>query len=197
MADLTEQLAYLKRIAEALEGGSHGVIELQPNDFCLATGAPLAVFADGNSAVPGLALVDSEALAVRWNNHATPDAILGSFLVPPDLDDDEDIEWYFFASKVGATVGDAVTWLMALYFQTVGALHDADANAGGTSTAMVGNAATKTEQVCELTTAAADVPAYPGRGTLTVKPTNGTLGTDDVCLFQVIGLYTKKAAEVA
>lgn len=157
-----------------------------------ADGDPLAKFADGASAVPGFNLADSEAFNIRWNNHATPAVILTQLGLPSDLDESKPIYLDFYASKVGATVGDAVTFLAAMYLSAVGALHDADANAGGTSSAMTGNAATKTIQKVSLTIAAADVPAGVFTATLTIKPTDGTLGTDDVCLHAVKLRYTRK-----
>lgn len=171
---------------------SLGIIRLGPADFVLATGAPLAVFADGASAVPGLSLTDSEVLCVRWNNNGTLDAILGSFHMPPDCDIASNMVAHFRASKTGATLADAVTFLVAAYNQVNGALHDADANYGGTSSAMTGDAAAKTVQDVTLTLLAANLAAHPASATITVKPTDGTLGTDDLCLEEVYILYKRK-----
>jgi hypothetical protein len=161
-------------------------------DFRLVAGTPLAAFADGASATPGYAVDDSEAPAIRWNNHATPTAVYASVPLPPDLDDAEDVVVKVLASKTGATIGDAVTFTLTAFMLTVGALRDADANAGGATGAMTGNAASKTVQAVSRTIAAADVPAAPGSLTLSMKPTDGTLGTDDVSVHSVWLEYTPK-----
>ena len=57
---------------------------------------------------------------------------------------------------------------------------------------MTGDAATKTMQEETLTIANADVPAVPCRMFLTVQPTDGTLGTDDVVLHSMWLEYTPK-----
>jgi hypothetical protein len=160
--------------------------------FVDADGDPLAKFADGASAVPGFNLANSKAFGIRWNNHATPDEILTSVAMPQDLDDTADVVLHVMASKTGATVGDAVTFTCTAFFQIVGALHDADANCGGVSSAMTGNATAKTSQEVTLTIAAADVPAAPCVLTLTIQPTDGTLGTDDVIVSGVWLEYKSK-----
>lgn len=170
---------------------AQGVIDLPPTAWCLATGGPLAAFADGASAVPGLDLTASEALSIRWNNNATLDAVATSFSVPPDMDITVNASAVIQAAKIGATAGDLPTFVVGAFNQVVGALYDADANFGGTSAAMT-NAATKTVQSVARTLALADLAAYPARVTLTLKPTDGTLGTDDLVVFGVRVLYTKK-----
>lgn len=170
---------------------TQGVIELPVSAFRLATGAPLAVFADGASAVPGTEYTASEAETIRWNNHATPNAVLTSRQMPPDLDITANATLVIHASKIGATGGDLPTFLVTAFNQVVGALHDADANFGGTSGAMT-NAATKTIQSVSLTLALANLAAFPARTTLTIKPTDGTLGTDDLVFHGAHILYTKK-----
>ncbi len=110
----------------------------------------------------------------------------------PDLDITANGTVTIYASKVGATVGDAVTFDVGLYNQVVGALHDADTNFGGTSGAMTGNATSKTVQAVTLTITAANWAASPAGVTLTLKPTDTTLGTDDLCLERVRITYKKK-----
>jgi hypothetical protein len=171
---------------------AQGHIDLMPCDFTLLTGAPLALFSAGASSVPGLALANSEAQAIRWNDNATLDGILSSFGVPPDLDTTANGTVTMYASKIGATLGDAVTFAVGLYNQVVGATHDADTDFGGTSGAMTGNAASKTVQAVTRTITAADWAASPAGVTLTLKPTDGTLGTDDLCLHRVRITYKKK-----
>ncbi len=158
----------------------------------VTSNTPLVAFANAADPTPGFSLDNSEAWGIRWNNHATPDPIVTSLMLPRDLDDAEDLVVRLYASKSGATVGDAVTWDVGAFFQTVGALHDADTNAGGASSAMDGDLTAKTVQECTRTIAAADVPAAPCVLTLTLQPTDGTLGTDDVTLHAVCIDYTRQ-----
>jgi hypothetical protein len=171
---------------------AQGHIDLTLKDFYLLTGAPLAIFAGGASTVPGSALVDSKAAAVRWNNDAAPGAVMVSFIVPPDMDITFNATLTIRASKVGATLGDAVTFAVGAFNQVVGALHDADADYGGTTSAMTGNTATKTIQAVTLTLALANLAASPASVTLTINPTAGTLGTDDLVMHSVRITYQKK-----
>ncbi len=171
---------------------AQGLIWLPPSAFYLATGAPLAVFASGASAVPGFSLTDSKVACVRWNNNATSNAILTSFVVPPDADITVDMMQHIRGSKTGATLGDASTFDVALFNHVDGALHDADSDFGGTSSAMTGNATAKTLQNVTRTLAAANLAAFPASVTMTLKPTDGTLGTDDLCFEGTYILYTKK-----
>jgi len=154
-------------------------------------GTVLADFADGDSTTPGWSAGD-EGFGIRWNNHANPDPISTSLPVPPDLDASADVIVHIAAAKVGATVGDAVTFTIEAFFNAVGAAYDADADCGGASSAMTGDATTKTVQEETLTIAAADVTAAPGVLTLTLQPTDGTLGTDDVIVLGVWLEYTRK-----
>lgn len=170
---------------------SFGFIDLPPQAFYLLTGAPLAVFADGASAVPGTALVDSKLFGIRWNNNGTLDAVMTSFQIPPDLDTTANATGFVHAAKIGATGGDLPTFALGLYNHVVGALYDADTNFGGNTGAMT-NAATKTLQSVSLTLALADLAAYPASATLTLKPTNGTLGTDDLVVAGARIVYKKK-----
>ena len=165
--------------------------------FHLAAGTPLAAFADGASATPGLALDNSEAAGVRWNNHANPAAIWGSLALPQDRAPDTDVIVHIVASKTGATVGDATTFDVGAFFHPVGALRDADATAGGASSAVTGNAATKTVQKVTRTIAAADIPDPASTDpcavlSLSLKPTDGTLGTDDITIHAVYLEYTRQ-----
>lgn len=189
-----EQVQVLSGIAainNSLES-SLGHIDLSPANFVLLTGAPLAAFANGASAVPGTAIVDSKLFAIRWNNNATLDGVLASFRMPEDCDIAANMIARVYASKTGATLADAPTFAIGAYNQVVGALHDADANFGGTTGAMTGDAAAKTEQAVSVTLALANLAASPAGVTLTVKPTDGTLGTDDLVMHGVRIYYTKK-----
>ncbi|MEO7329932.1 MAG: hypothetical protein ABI193_15245 [Minicystis sp.] len=148
----------------------------------VATGALLIVFADGASSVPGTQVANSKAAAVRWNNHATPAAILQTIAMPQDLDDTAAVTFHALVSKSGATLADATKLTVGAFEQTVAALHDADTDFGGDTSAVVGDATAKTVTEVTLTLAAADVHAAPSAMTFTIKPKAGTLGTDDLFL---------------
>jgi len=173
----------------------NGFIPVPIAGFHEADATILAVFADASSATPGYAVDNSEAPGIRWNNHANPDPVATVVPMPKDVDTNLDMTVYIAASKTGATVGDAVTWDVGVFFLTDGALHDADANAGETSSAMTGDATSKTVQVETATIDAADVPDLSSSSgaaiTLTVQPTDGTLGTDDVTMHAIWIEYTR------
>jgi hypothetical protein len=154
-------------------------------------GTALADFADGASSTPGWSAGD-EGFGIRWNNHANPDPISTSVPIPPDLDATADVIVHIMAAKIGATIGDAVTWTIEAFNNADAALYDADADFGGASSAMTGDAATKTCQEETLTLAAANVAGSPCVLTLTLQPTDGLLGTDDVILLGVWLEYTRK-----
>lgn len=154
-------------------------------------GTPLADFSDGDVTTPGWSAGD-EGFGIRWNNHATPDPISTSVPIPPDLNDSADVIVHVMAAKIGATVGDAVKWTIEAFNNVDGALYDADDDFGGDSSAMTGDAATKTCQEETLTLAAANVSASPCVLTLTLQPKDGTLGTDDVIVLGVWLEYTRK-----
>lgn len=157
-------------------------------------GDPIVKFVDGASAVPGFNLADSEALNLRWNNHATPNLVVGQVMLPPHLENGKHtITLEFLVSKTGATPGDATSLTCTAFLVAEGALHDSDANAGGVTGAVTPAAAAKTTKVLSLTIAAADVPDNARSMTFTFKPTDGTLGTDDLCVHDVRAVITRTA----
>jgi hypothetical protein len=148
-----------------------------------ATGAVLAVFANATGTTPGTQLTNSKAVTVRWNNDAAPGAIaVGGVIKPEDIDETAAITFVAHVSKTGATVGDATKLTVGAFENVVGALHDADTDFGGDTTAIVGNATAKTVQEVTLALAAADISSAKGSFTFTIKPKAGTLGTDDLVL---------------
>lgn len=173
-------------------------IALQWGDFEIAAGTPLAAFANGVSTTPGLAFDNSKASGVRWNNDAAPAAMYASVLLPRHRQPNSAVIVHVIASKSGATVGDATTFAINAWAQTTGALQDAATDAGGTTTAMTGNATAKTVQHLTLTIAGSSLPnavaGLPSVLTLGVKPTAGTLGTDDVTIHSVYLEYTETLA---
>ncbi len=169
---------------------SKGILHFPIGSFAEQDGTALADFADGASPTPGISAGD-ESFGIRWNNHANPDPVSCSVIIPPDIDTSANATMYILAAKVGATVGDAVTWLVQLFNNVDAALYDADTDYGGTSSAMTGDAATKTCQLESLTITAADLPASQGVMVMTIQPTDGTLGTDDVILLGCWIEYTR------
>jgi hypothetical protein len=76
------------------------------------------------------------------------------------------------------------------FFQTAAAAYDADADAGGTTTA-VSAVATKVVQEVTLTIAAADVPAGPCVLNISLVPT-AALDADDLNLHALWVTFTRK-----
>lgn len=169
------------------------IIPIPLTSFVDVAGTQLTTFADAEGAQPGLELTNSKALGIRWNDHAAPLAVMSQFVVPNDANVAANMTLKALASKIGATAGDATKFTVALYNQVAATLHDADANYGGNSSAMTGNAASKTVQQVTLTLALANLPAAGSNVTLTIKPKDGTLTDDDVCLHAVWIEYKGKA----
>ncbi len=173
-------------------GTGVGSIEI-PLYGILAAGTPMAAFADNASSNPGITLADSKAMGLRWNNAASQTAVFLRGLLPGDIDTSKDATVEVIASKTGATVGDATTFTIAAYNAAVGALYDADTNFGGATSAMTGDAAAKTVQKVTRTLTAADLGVAGEPFTLSIKPTDGTLGTDDVIVHGVRIVYRRKS----
>lgn len=148
----------------------------------IATGALLAVFADATGTTPGTQFTNSKTAGIRWNNDAAPGAIAVNVAMPQDLDDTANMTFHALVSKTGATVGDATALTIGAFEIVPAALHDADADFGGDTNAVVGNATAKTVTELIATFTAANVHAAPEAICLTIKPKAGTLGTDDLVL---------------
>lgn len=159
----------------------------------LAAGTPMAAFADNASSNPGVTLNNSKAMGIRWNNNASQTAVWTRFSLPYDVDTSKAATLVLTAAKTGATVGDATTFTVAAYNQATGAAEDADTNFGGATSAMTGDAAAKTVQQVTLTLAAADLGVPGDPVSLSFKPTDGTLGTDDVVLYGMTLQYRRKS----
>lgn len=173
------------------QGYAKGTIQIPLGSAVEADGTALADFADGASPTPGWSAGD-ESMGIRWNNHATPDPISVAFTMPQDVDTASAMTLNILAAKIGATVGDAVTWTVEAFNNVDAALYDADADFGGASSAMTGDAATKTCQLETLSLATGDLAAAGSQVVLTIQPTDGTLGTDDVILLGLSVAYTRK-----
>lgn len=185
----TEVEAALQEIYQHLKSAK-GVINI-PTPAFSAAGVAIAAFVDGASDVPGYC-VTPKGLGIRWNNHAAPLAVGAKVIVPPDADVTADMVLHILAAKTGATGSDATKFTVAAYNNDVGELYDADANFGGDTSAMTGDATAKTVQEVTLTLALANLTAYPAAIELTIKPKDGTLGTDDVIMLAQWIEYKKK-----
>lgn len=186
----------LAEIGQSLESAV-GVIPLPPPSTwsLLADGAPMAVWANGATTVPGTYCDGAKVGgAARWNNDAAPAAIVTSFEIPPDMDITVNAVAHFCVAKTGATnnAGNTTTITSIAANQVVGALYDADTNFGGASSALLPAATAKTIQDLTLTLALADLAAYPASVTLSAKPTAGTLDTDDLVFVSARIVYQKK-----
>lgn len=166
-----------------------GTIEIPLGTITDADG-DFTKFADGGA--DGMTIADSKAVCFRINNAGPPPQNLCSFAIPYDANVTADMTLNFMCSKSGATAGDATTITAALYNQVDGALHDADANYGGATSALVGDAAAKTIDVITLTLANANLPAAGSNVSMSFAPTNGTLGTDDLLIHRIWVTYTRK-----
>jgi hypothetical protein len=157
--------------------------EIPLGSFRLSTGASIAAFAD-NSA-DGFELYGSEALGLRWNDDGTA-VFVANVMLPSDLDPTADIVLSFLGCRVGSEDTTAAL-TVGIFFHPTGAAADADADAGGDTTAFDGATTVLTEET--LTIAAADVPAASTAMTITVTPT-AALDADDMILFGVRANYT-------
>lgn len=187
--DQTEVEAALQEIYQSLLTAK-GIINI-PMPNITDAGVALAAFSDGDSTVPGYC-VTAKGLGIRWNNHATPGAVGTKVMVPPDMDVTANAVLHILAAKVGATVGDATKFTVIAYNNVKAAAYDADSNFGGDTSAMTGDATTKHVQEVTLTLALANLAAYPAAMELTIKPKDGTLGTDDVIMLAAWIEYKKK-----
>lgn len=192
----TQVEAVLQEIGQSLETAV-GVIPLPPPATwsLLADGAPMAVWANGATSTPGT-WSDGAKIggAARWNNDATPAAIVTKFDVPPDMDITANAVVHFRVAKTGATnnAGNTTTITAIAANQVDGALYDADSDFGGVSSALLPAATAKTIQNLTLTLALANLAAYPASVTLSAKPTAGTLDTDDLVFLDAYVVYKKK-----
>lgn len=179
-------------LAEIMVGlkTAQGIIAI-PMPTITDAGVALAAFSNGDSTVPGFC-VTAKGLGIRWNNHATPGAVGTKVMVPPDADVTANMVLHILAAKTGATIGDATKFTVAAYNNDVGAAYDADSTFGGDTGAMTGDATAKDVQEVTLTLALANLTAYPAAIELTLKPKDGTLGTDDVIMLAQWIEYKKK-----
>jgi hypothetical protein len=168
-----------------------GVVDLPLSSFADADG-DFAKFA--NAGADGLTITDAKAMCLRFNNAANPPKMIGGFNIPYDCDVTANIDLKFLVSKVGATnnAGNTTTITVEAFNQVDGLLADADLDYGGATDAVVPDAASKTLDTLTRTLALANLPVAGSRVSLTIKPTDGTLDTDDFCIHQIKAVYTRK-----
>lgn len=170
---------------------TYGLINI-PMPHITDAGVALAAFADNSSPNPGFC-VTAKGMGIRWNNNATQSQpVATKVLVPFDANITANMVLNIVAAKTGATSGDATTFTVVAYNNGVAALYDADTNFGGVSGAMTGDATAKTVQKVTRTLSAADLAASGSAIELTITPTSGTLGTDDVILLAMYITFTRK-----
>jgi hypothetical protein len=135
--------------------------------------------------------IDPTAEGFGWRfNVASTAAIVLSHPIPADLDPDEDIVVHVQGYRVGAADPTAAVTVGA-FFRVSGAAFNADATAGGATTAFDGATNAITDET--VTLAAADVLAGPGSLLLTLVPT-AALDADDLVITEVYAEYTKLVA---
>ena len=185
----TEAEAALQEIYQSLLTAK-GIINI-PMPVITNAGVALAAFANADDPLPGFC-VTAEGLGIRWNNHGTPTPVGTKVIIPPDADITANMTLHILAAKTGATGADATKFAIEAFNNVVDALYDADADFGGDTDAMTGDATAKTVQHVTLTLALANLTAYPAAMELTLQPKDGTLGTDDVIMLASWIEYQKK-----
>lgn len=180
----------LESAVDALEADALSAQAMIPIPLTAWTdgGGPLVAFNDG--VANGLALVDSEALGIRFNPVGEDTSTLvTSVPIPADLDDAADLVLHVLAFRVGAA--DTTTVLTgSAFFQVPAAAHTADADAITADSAALDSATTVVKEVT-LTIAAADVPAAPASVTITLAPSSA-LDADDLVITSTWLEYTRK-----
>src|SRR5690606_25639713 len=129
----------------------------------------------------------AESLGPRWNDDGTTVFALAVDL-PPDLDDTEDITVNVMGYRVGSA-DDTAALTIGAFFRVNGAAFNADATAGGDTTAFDGATTVVTTET--LTILAADIPANPTSLLLTLTPT-AALDADDLVVLGVWLTGTRK-----
>lgn len=150
----------------------------------------LTTFGDGDSAVPGIVRDGTENLGIRWNNKATSNDIITQFSKPADMDTAKDAVLHIAAIRSATDATDLVTFAVVAFNASVGAASAADADYGGTTSAMIDDVLI---QDVSLTLAAADLEAANGAITISFSPTATIIATIDVTVVAVWIEYAKLA----
>jgi hypothetical protein len=151
----------------------------------LNSGAAIGAFADNTT--DGFSLVGSECHGIRWNNDtAARITLAGSFEMPADADDTAAVVMHFRGFRVGSADA-AMVGTVTAFAQVVGAAYDADANAGGSTTAFDGATTVVTDET--LSFAAGVLPAG-STVSFTFVP-SAALDGDDFVLSGIRVVYTR------
>lgn len=131
----------------------------------------------------------AESIGFRFNVASTAKIVLEAPL-PMDLDPAADIVVHVMGYRVGSADATAAVTVGA-FFRVAGAAFNADADAGGDTSAFDGATTVVTDET--VTLANADVPAAPCSLLLTLVPT-AALDADDLVITSVFATYTKLTA---
>lgn len=151
------------------------------------------IYASGEALVPFVADTDdgidptAESIGYRFNDDSTA-KIAASVILPNDLDDAAAVVVHVLGYRVGATDATAALTVGA-FFRVAGAAFNADADAGGDTTAFDGATTVVTEET--LSIAAGDVPPSPSSLLLTLVP-SAALDDDDLVVLEVWLEVTRK-----
>ena len=151
-----------------------------------STGAAIPAFGGGTA--DGFSLVGSECLGIRWNGTGGERAtVAGEAHIPADWDDAEAIVLHFEGFRVGDT-DDAMVGTVTLFAQEIGDAYNADADAGGSTTAFNGATTVITDET--LAVLAGVLPAG-SKVSFTFVP-DAALDGDDFVLTGIKFVGTRK-----
>jgi len=138
--------------------------------------------------------LDSGTLEIEWTDSAapggTPDPVYVNWMFPPDMNTGADLVLHFFGAVGGDPSTDTPTIQVVSRFLEIGSPHPSS-TITDTSEAFAGSADHSIEEkICTI--ASADVPAHPCAVTFAIKPSDGTIDTDDFHLYAIWIEYTRK-----
>jgi hypothetical protein len=150
------------------------------------TGAAIAPFVDNTT--DGYTAASTECQGIRWNNDTAPRiTVAGEFHVPATWNDLVAVVGHFQGFRVGAADAAMVLTVTA-FAQEVGDEFDADANAGGNTTAFDGATKVITDET--ITFAAGVLPA--GSKVSFTAVADAALDNDDFVLTGIRFVGTRK-----
>ena len=162
--------------------------EIPLGSLRLSSGAAIAAFADNTT--DGFEFVDSECLGIRWNDSGSSRiTVVGQVDIPADAADAAAVVLHAKGFRVGSADTTMVLTVTA-FAQSTGAAYDADADAGGSSTAFDGATKVVTDET--LTFAAGVLPA--GAGVSFSLVPDAALDADDFVLTGLRLTYTRSLA---
>jgi hypothetical protein len=151
-----------------------------------STGDAIPAFTDNTT--DGFSLVGSECLGIRWNDSGSTRAtVAGEAHIPADWDDAKAITLHFEGFRVGEVNADMVG-TVTLFAQEIGDAYNADADAGGSTTAFNGATNVITDET--LAVSAGVLPAG-SKVSFTFVP-DAALDGDDFVLTGIRFVGTRK-----